>query len=103
MAKVRKYWPMALSGVCLSIALYYAFTDTAYVLEGCPMEVYPELGFLFIVAPVALIALGLAMKVVLADSSVRSRRTSLIASVALSLVCLVLTMAAIWPTGSSCH
>ena len=57
MTKVHRYWPVALSGFCLVIAAYFALTDTAYRLTGCPVEVYPEAGFLFIVAPAALVAL----------------------------------------------
>ena len=103
MARVQKYWPLALSGICLAVALYFSFTNTAYVLEGCPVEVYPEAGFLFIVGAAALLALIFAARIAFAELPARSGRTSFIASVALSAVCLALTAVSIWPTGSSCH
>ncbi|WP_028970072.1 hypothetical protein [Sphingomonas sp. URHD0057] len=102
MINMQRYWPLGLSGICLAVALYFSFTNTAYVLEGCPIEVYPEAGFLFIVAPAALIALILAITATLMDARARSRILLLIASGALSALCLALTMVSIWPTGSSC-
>jgi hypothetical protein len=102
-AKVQKYWPMVLSGTCLAATVYFTLTDKAYVLEGCPVEAYPELGFFFVIGPAALLALMLAVRVGFANLSARSRRTSLIASVALCVVCLALTAVSIWPTSGSCH
>lgn len=103
MAKEQRYWPMALSGVCLAVALYYSVTDSAYRSEGCPSEVYPEAAFLFIAVPVALLALLLATKIAFTNVGSRSRRSLFTTSVALSSLCLAMTALFLWPTGSNCH
>ena len=100
--KVQRYWPVALSSVCLVVAAYFALTDTAYRLTGCPVETHPEAGFLFIVLPAAFVALILAVRGGVAEVSSQSRKKSLVGSLALSLICVGLTLALIWPTGSSC-
>ena len=103
MASVQKYGPLALSGACLAIALYFSMTNTAYVLEGCPSEVYPELGFLLIVVPLAVVALAFAWAAAFSGLTARLRKASCTTSMALCVTCLVLSAVAISPTGSACH
>jgi hypothetical protein len=102
MTKVQRYWPVALSGACFATATYLSLTDTAYRMMGCPIEVYPEAGFLLVVGPFALIALVLAIKGAAPEHRSRFERISVIGSVVLSVFCVGLTVLLLWPTGSGC-
>ena len=93
MILLRRPWPSALSLVFLVIALYFSLTNSAFVIRGCGVEDYPELGFMLIVAPAALLGLLLSF------GNLKARWMS----VGISLFCLisivvVLTTAA----GSGC-
>jgi hypothetical protein len=102
--KVASYSPIALSGFCLVLAVYFTVTDTAWRLSGRPSEIYPELGFLFIVIPASLAALVLAIKAAPLGtrSSPHLDHRRRILSLAFNVLCLALTTAFIWPTNSVC-
>lgn len=102
--KVASYSPIALSGFCLVLAAYFTVTDTAWRLSGCPSEVYPEYGFLFFIIPASFAALVLPIKGTFPRnrSNPRANRRQTILSLALSVLCLALTTASIWPTNSVC-
>lgn len=102
MNQVQRYLPVALSGACVIVAAYFTLTDTAYRLMGCPSDIYPELGFLLIVAPVAVTALTLSIIGMSVQNRPRLQRASIIGSVVFSTVSIILTLWSVWPTGGSC-
>ena len=105
MTRLRLCWPVALSGICLVVAIYFSLTDTAFRLRGCRDEDYPEYAFLLIVSPVALVALILGTKACLPRTrSGPARRFLVGASLVLSILCAAYTIAALLePGGGTCR
>jgi hypothetical protein len=99
------YWPVVLSIACLAAAVYFSLTNTAYVIIGCPYDVYPEAFFIFFVAPAALLALVLSVLAVRSKFKSRWRlyKVAISISLALSAFC-VLTVIYLFvtPTTSAC-
>jgi len=105
MTRLRILGPLALSGICLAVAIYLSATDTAFHLRGCRIEDYPELTFLIIVAPVALVALVLAIMASLPRTRSRPARLFLTsASLILSIIGAIVTIDVLLePGGGTCR
>jgi hypothetical protein len=93
-ASVRLYWPVGLSIISLLVAAYFSITDRSYLVRGCRVEDYPEVFFILFIAPVALLSVVLGLRGTLSGS-----RKQIIASVALSIACIVATACVLFEPG----
>ena len=82
MILLRRPWPAALSLLLLATTVYFPLTNSAFVIRGCGYEDYPELGFIVVIAPIALLALLLSF------GGLKARWSA----VALSIICFALTI-----------
>ena len=88
------------SAISLAFAGYFSFTDRAYLLRGCRKEDYPEVIFLFIILPMALLALGAGLRSILdTRHSTRRRYSPLAISLLLSVLCIGITIAVLIEPG----
>ena len=87
------------------MAIYLSATDTAFLLRGCRVEDYPELTFILIVAPVALVALVLAIVPSLPRARSRPARLFLTsASLFLIIIGAIVTIdVLVEPGGGTCR
>jgi hypothetical protein len=103
MSKAKLYWPALLSLICFVIAVYFTFTNTAYVMMGCPEDTYPEAAFLVIGIPASVIAFGAS---ILAARSKQESRPKLYwlqlaTSLALSGLCIWMIAGVFVPPATS--